>query len=86
MDQLPHAVLGEPDKQSVPTEQSWEGYEGDRCLFWRLCMWVTTIRKKQNEKKTKFISFDIDLTFRWVSWAQFSKQYGVYYIKQITKK
>lgn len=28
MDHLPHAVLGEPDKQSVPTEQSWEGYEG----------------------------------------------------------
>ena len=85
VDQVLHAVLREPVMQNVPTEQRWEGYEGDRCSFWRLCMWVTIIRKKENENKTKLISTDIDLTFSWVSWAQFSKQYGVYYIKQITK-
>ena len=33
MDQVPHAVLGDPDKQSIPTEQWWEDSEGDRCLF-----------------------------------------------------
>ena len=51
MDQVPHAVLGDPDKQSIPTEQWWEDSEGDRCLFWRLCMWVTIITKRENKKK-----------------------------------
>lgn len=85
MGQVPHAVLREPVMQNVPTEQRWEGCEGDRCSFCRLRMWVTIIRKKESENKMKLLSTDIDLTFSWVSWAQFSKQYGVYYIKQITK-
>lgn len=53
MNGAPRAAVGEGAlAECVPTEQCWEGCEGDRCSLWRLCMWVTLLRKKENENKT----------------------------------